>query len=160
MDLVDPISGQFPEPRLLHPEAQKAYHLLKKSFVEQLQNIIIMDVTLMGPGSETTTQKNSSKGKDVRELDSPVDDDACHEFQSTSTCTPKKARTGVAIDEMDEERITGFENVLNARDMPLYTPEHMMEDVVHTSIMEKCGSHTGVTIDQHKLNMEEEVQVE
>ncbi|KAI8550874.1 hypothetical protein RHMOL_Rhmol06G0141200 [Rhododendron molle] len=93
-------------------------------------------------------------------MESLKDDDACHEFPSTFTSTPKKVGKRVAMDEMDEDRITGFENVQNARDMPLYTPEHMMEDVVHTSIMEKCESQTGVPIDQHKLNMEEEVQVE
>lgn len=111
LDLVDPISGQFSEPRLLHSEAQKAFHTLKKSFVEQLQNIIIMDAALMAHAFQTTTQKNQSKGKDVREMDSPLDDDASPEFPSSSTCTPKKARKGVATDEMHEDRITSFENV-------------------------------------------------
>ncbi|XP_058219786.1 uncharacterized protein LOC131330268 [Rhododendron vialii] len=143
LDLVDPISGQFPEPRLLHPEAQKAFHTLKKSFVEQLQNIIIMDAAFIGQGSETTTQKIHEKGKDVSEMDSPLDDDGCHKFPSTSTSTLNKAGKGVPTDEMDEDRISCFKNVQNARDMPLYTPEHMMEEVVHTSIMEKCGSQTG-----------------
>ncbi|XP_058202858.1 uncharacterized protein LOC131317316 [Rhododendron vialii] len=161
LDLVDPISGQFPEPRLLHPEAQKAFHTLKKSFLEQLQNIIIMDAALMGQGSETTTQKIHEKGKDVSEMDSPDFDDGCHKFPSTSTSTLNKAGKGIPTDEMDEDRISCFENVENARDMPLYTPEHMMEEVVHTSIMEKCGSQTGVTIDQHKeVQLEQEVVVE
>ncbi|KAF7131786.1 hypothetical protein RHSIM_Rhsim09G0056600 [Rhododendron simsii] len=160
VQLVDLISGQFPQPRLLHPEAQKAYHALQKSFLEQLQHIIIMDAALMGHVSEITTEKNPSKGKDVKEMNSPLDNDACHEMPSNSTSTPKKARKGVGADEMDEDRIFSFENVQNARDMPLYTPEHRMDDVVHTSIMEKCGSQTGVTIDQQKLNMDEEVQVQ
>ncbi|KAG5524439.1 hypothetical protein RHGRI_031184 [Rhododendron griersonianum] len=158
LDLVDPIPSQFPQPRLLHPVRKP--HL--KSFIEQMQHIIIMDASLMAHVSKTTTQKIPSKGKDVREMDSPLDNYACHEFPSSSTCTPKKAGKGIGTDEMDEDRSTGFENVQNARDMPLYTPEHIMDDVVHTStsIMDKCGSHTGVPIDQHKLNMEEEVQVQ
>ncbi|KAI8535932.1 hypothetical protein RHMOL_Rhmol10G0214200 [Rhododendron molle] len=93
-------------------------------------------------------------------MDSPLDDSACHQFPSTSTSTLKKARKGVGTDEMDEDTITGFENVHNASDMPLYTPEHMMDDVVHTSIMGNCGSHTGAPIDQHKLNMDEEVKMQ
>ncbi|KAI8539616.1 hypothetical protein RHMOL_Rhmol09G0197100 [Rhododendron molle] len=36
LDLVDPISGQFPQPRLLHPDAQKAFHDLQKSFMVQM----------------------------------------------------------------------------------------------------------------------------
>ncbi|KAG5528217.1 hypothetical protein RHGRI_028975 [Rhododendron griersonianum] len=159
LDLVDPISGQFPEPCLLHPEAKKAYHLLKKSFLEQLENIMIMDGALMATASQTT-QQNQSKGKDVREMDSPFHDDSSPQIPSCSTCTPNKARKGVAIHEMQEERTTGFEDVHNARDMPFCTPEHTMDDVVHTSIMEKCGSLTGATIDQQKKNMEEDVQVE
>ncbi|KAF7135237.1 hypothetical protein RHSIM_Rhsim08G0133000 [Rhododendron simsii] len=160
LELVDPISGQFPQPCLLQPEAQKAYHTLQKSFLEQMQHIIIMDAALMGHVSETTTEKSPSKGKDVREMDSPLDDDACHEIPSSSTSTPKKARKGVAVDEIDEDSISSFENIQNAHDMPLYTPEHRMDDVVHTSIMDKCGSQMGVAIDQQKLNMEEEVQVQ
>ncbi|KAG5545166.1 hypothetical protein RHGRI_017594 [Rhododendron griersonianum] len=161
LDLVDPISTQFPEPRLLHPEAQKAFHLLKKSFGEQLQNIIIMDAALMATASQTT-QKNQSRGNDVREMDSPLDDDASPEFPSSSNYvrTRKKARKGVAIDEMHEERTSGFEIVHNTRDMPFYTPEHTMDDVVDTSVMENCGSPTGVTIDQDKQNIEADVQVE
>ncbi|KAF7150909.1 hypothetical protein RHSIM_Rhsim02G0111600 [Rhododendron simsii] len=99
-------------------EAQNAYHTLQKSFLEQLQHIIIMDAALMSHVSEITTEKNPSKGKDVREMDSPLDDDACHEIPSSSTSTLKKAGKGVAVDEMDEERISGFEDVHNARDMP------------------------------------------
>ncbi|KAG5536179.1 hypothetical protein RHGRI_023836 [Rhododendron griersonianum] len=161
LDLVDPISTQFPEPRLLHPDAQKAFHLLKKSFGEQLQNIIIMDAALMATASQTT-QENQSRGNDVREMDSPLDDDASPEFPSSSNyvCTRKKARKGVAIDDMHEERTSGFQIVHNTRDMPFYTPEHTMDDVVDTSVMEKCGSPTGVTIDQDKQNMEADVQVE
>ncbi|KAG5548719.1 hypothetical protein RHGRI_014169 [Rhododendron griersonianum] len=160
LDLVDPISAQFPEPRLLHPEAQKAFHLLKKSFIEQLESIIIMDAAMMGLASETTTQQNRSKTKDVREMDSPFDADACHQFPSTSTSTPNKAMEGVGTDEIDEDRITDFGNVMNARDMVENTPANTMEDVVHTSMAAKCGSHTGLTIDKQNLNMEEEVQVE
>ncbi|KAG5561612.1 hypothetical protein RHGRI_004609 [Rhododendron griersonianum] len=163
LDLVDPISAQFLEPRLLHPEAQKAFHLLKKSFIEQLESIIIMDAVMMGVASETTTQQNRSKTKDVREMDSPFDAfdaDACHQFPSTSTSTPKKAMEGVGTDEIDEDRITDFGNVLNARDMVENTPENTMEDVLHTSMAAKCGSHTGLTIEKLNLNMEEEVQVE
>ncbi|KAG5562080.1 hypothetical protein RHGRI_004954 [Rhododendron griersonianum] len=163
LDLVDPISAQFPEPRLLHPEAQKAFHLLKKSFIEQLESIIIMDAAMMGVASETTTQQNRSKTKDVREMDSPFDAfdaDACHQFPSTSTSTPKKAMEGVGTDEIDEDRITDFGNVMNARDMVENTPENTMEDVLHTSMAAKCGSHTGLTIEKLNLNMEEEVQVE
>ncbi|KAG5565360.1 hypothetical protein RHGRI_001306 [Rhododendron griersonianum] len=161
LDLVDPISTQFPEPRLLHPDAQKAFHLLKKSFGDQLQNIIIMDAALMATASQTT-QENQSRGNDVREMDSPLDDDASPEFPSSSNyvCTRKKARKGVAIDDMHEERTSGFQIVHNTRDMPFYTPEHTMDDVVDTSVMEKCGSPTGVTIDQDKQNMEADVQVE
>ncbi|KAG5560279.1 hypothetical protein RHGRI_003543 [Rhododendron griersonianum] len=163
LDLVDPISAQFPEPRLLHPEAQKAFHLLKKSFIEQLESIIIMDAAMMGVASETTTQQNRSKTKDVREMDSPFDAfdaDGCHQFPSTSTCTPKKAMEGVGTDEIDEDRITDFGNVMNARDMVENTPENTMEDVLHTSMAAKCGSHAGLTIEKLNLNMEEEVQVE
>ncbi|KAG5532138.1 hypothetical protein RHGRI_026675 [Rhododendron griersonianum] len=93
-------------------------------------------------------------------MDSPFHDDSSPQIPSCSTCTPNKARKGVAIHEMQEERTTGFEDVHNARDMPFCTPEHTMDDVVHTSIMEKCGSLTGATIDQQKKNMEEDVQVE
>ncbi|KAI8538282.1 hypothetical protein RHMOL_Rhmol09G0090300 [Rhododendron molle] len=93
-------------------------------------------------------------------MDSPLDDFACHQFPCTSTSTPKKARKGVGTDGMDEDTITGFQNVHNASDMPLYTPEHLMDDVVHTSIMGHCGRHAGVPIDQHKLNMDEEVQMQ
>ncbi|KAF7113550.1 hypothetical protein RHSIM_RhsimUnG0114800 [Rhododendron simsii] len=129
LELVDPIFTQFPQPRLLHPEAQKAYYTLQKSYLEQMQHIIIMDAALMAHVSETT-EKIPSKGKRVAE------------------------------DEMDEDRISDFENFQNARDMPLYTPEHRMDDVVHSSMMEKCGSQTGVAIDHYTLNMEEEVQVQ
>ncbi|KAG5524590.1 hypothetical protein RHGRI_031308 [Rhododendron griersonianum] len=161
LDLVDPISTQFPEPRLLHPDAQKAFHLLKKSFGDQLQNIIIMDAALMATASQTT-QENQSRGNDVREMDSPLDDDASPEFPSSSNYvrTRKKARKGVAIDDMHEERTSGFQIVHNTHDMPFYTSEHTMDDVVDTSVMEKCGSPTGVTIDQDKQNMEADVQVE
>ncbi|KAI8568014.1 hypothetical protein RHMOL_Rhmol02G0165600 [Rhododendron molle] len=154
------IMEQIAKEENLDLEAQKAYHTLQKSFLEQMQHIIIMDASLMAHVSETTTQKHPPKGKDVREMDSPLDDSTCYQFPSTSTSTPKKARKGVGADEMDEDTITGFENVHNASDKPLYTPEHMMDDVVHTSIMENCGSHTGVPIDQHKLNIDEGVQMQ
>ncbi|XP_058216717.1 uncharacterized protein LOC131327583 [Rhododendron vialii] len=111
LELVDLISGQLPQPRLLHPEAKKAYHTLQKSFLEQMQCIIIMDAALMGHVSETTTEKIPSKETDVREMDSPLDDDACHEIPSSFTSTPKMAGKGVAAYEMDEDRISDFENV-------------------------------------------------
>ncbi|KAI8538283.1 hypothetical protein RHMOL_Rhmol09G0090300 [Rhododendron molle] len=144
---------------LLLMEAQKAFHTLQKSFLKQMHHIILLDAFLMAHVFETTTHK-SKKGKDVREMDSPLDDFACHQFPCTSTSTPKKARKGVGTDGMDEDTITGFQNVHNASDMPLYTPEHLMDDVVHTSIMGHCGRHAGVPIDQHKLNMDEEVQMQ
>ncbi|KAF7129249.1 hypothetical protein RHSIM_Rhsim10G0108400 [Rhododendron simsii] len=160
LELVDPIFTQFPQPRLLHPEAQKAYHTLQKSYLQQMQHIIIMDAALMAHVSETS-EKIPSKGKDVSVMDSPLDDDACHVIPSSSTCTPNKAGKRVAEDEMDEDRISDFANFQNACDMPLYTPEHRMDDVVHSSMMVgKCGSQTGVAIDQHTLNMDEEVQVQ
>ncbi|KAG5539083.1 hypothetical protein RHGRI_019587 [Rhododendron griersonianum] len=157
LDLVDPISGQFPEPCLLHPEAKKAYHLLKKSFLEQLENIMIMDGALMATASQTT-QQNQSKGKDVREMDSPFHDDSSPQIPSCSTCTPNKARKGVAIHEMQEERTTGFEDVHNARDMPFCTPEHTMDDV---NMEEDVQVEEGVVVaNQGRVDVEgEEVQV-
>ncbi|KAI8549297.1 hypothetical protein RHMOL_Rhmol06G0014800 [Rhododendron molle] len=161
LDLVDPISGQFPQPRLLHPDAQKAFHDLQKSFIVQMQHIIIMDASLMARVSETTRQKNMSKGKEVRDMDSPFDDYASHGIPSSSISTPKKATKGVVINEMEEDRITGFQNVQNDCDRPFSTPDHLTNDVVHTSRMEKCGSLSGVPFDQHKLNIDiEQVQQE
>ncbi|KAI8555102.1 hypothetical protein RHMOL_Rhmol05G0148300 [Rhododendron molle] len=161
LDLVDPISGQFPQPRLLHPDAQKAFHDLQKSFIVQMQHIIIMDASLMARVSETTRQKNMSKGKEVRDMDSPFDDYASHGIPSSSISTPKKPTKGVVINEMEEDRITGFQNVQNECDRPLSTPDHLTNDVVHTSRMEKCGSLSGVPFDQHKLNIDiEQVQQE
>ncbi|KAI8547567.1 hypothetical protein RHMOL_Rhmol07G0206300 [Rhododendron molle] len=161
LDLVDPISGQFPQPRLLHPDAQKAFHDLQKSFIVQMQHIIIMDASLMARVSETTRHKNMSKGKEVRDMDSPFDDYASHGIPSSSISTPKKATKGVVINEMEEDRITGFQNVQNDCDRPFSTPDHLTNDVVHTSRMEKCGSLSGVPFDQHKLNIDiEQVQQE
>ncbi|KAI8548452.1 hypothetical protein RHMOL_Rhmol07G0274900 [Rhododendron molle] len=161
LDLVDPISGQFPQPRLLHPDAQKAFHDLQKSFIVQMQHIIIMDASLMARVSETTRHKNMSKGKEVRDMDTPFDDYASHGIPSSSISTPKKATKGVVINEMEEDRITGFQNVQNDCDRPFSTPDHLTNDVVHTSRMEKCGSLSGVPFDQHKLNIDiEQVQQE
>ncbi|KAI8554970.1 hypothetical protein RHMOL_Rhmol05G0137500 [Rhododendron molle] len=175
LDLVDPISGQFPQPRLLHPDAQKAFHDLQKSFMVQMQHIIIMDASLMARVSQTTSQTIPSKGKGVREMDSPLDDYASHGIPSSSKSTPMKARKGVVINEMEEDRITGSQNFQNegdrplstpehlmddAFDRPLSTPQHLMDDVVDTSDMENCGSLSGVPFEQHKLNMDEVVQVQ
>ncbi|KAI8530081.1 hypothetical protein RHMOL_Rhmol11G0027500 [Rhododendron molle] len=96
---------------LLLLDAQKAYHALQKSFIVQMQHIIIMDASLMARVSQTTSQKNPSKRKDVREMDSPLDDYASHGIPSSSRSTPKKARKGVVINEMEEDRITDFQNV-------------------------------------------------
>ncbi|KAI8532304.1 hypothetical protein RHMOL_Rhmol11G0203400 [Rhododendron molle] len=175
LDLVDPISGQFPQPRLLHPDAQKAFHDLQKSFMVQMQHIIIMDASLMARVSQTTSQTIPSKGKGVREMDSPLDDYASHGIPSSSRSTPMKARKGVVINEMEEDRITASQNFQNecdrplstpehlmddAFDRPLSTPQHLMDDVVDTSDMENCGSLSGVPFEQHKLNMDEAVQVQ
>ncbi|KAF7151861.1 hypothetical protein RHSIM_Rhsim02G0074000 [Rhododendron simsii] len=159
LELVDPLFTQFPQPRLLHPEAQKAHHTLQKSYLEQLQHIIIMDAALMAHDS-ATTEKIPSKGKDVSGMDSPLDDDACQEIPSSSTATPNKAGKRVAEDEMDEDMISDSGNFQNARDMPFYTPEHTMDDVVHSSMIVACVSQTVVGIDQHTLNMVEQVQVQ
>lgn len=144
----------------------KCYHDIKKAFLQQVQNFIVMDAGLMGDVPETST-RNPLKGKDVNEIESPKDDDTCSfdeengdEIPSTSTSTPKKVKKGVVMDEMNEDRISGFHFVGIARNMPLYTLEHMMEDVVHTSIMQNYGSQRGVPIDEHKVNIEEEVEVE
>ncbi|KAI8568219.1 hypothetical protein RHMOL_Rhmol02G0181100 [Rhododendron molle] len=186
LDLVDPISGQFPQPRLLHPDAQKAFHDLQKSFMVQMQHIIIMDASLMARVSQPTGQKFLSKGKGMREMDSPLDDYASHGIPSSSRSTPKKARKGVVINEIEEGRITGSQNFQNACHRPLSTPEHLMDDACdrplstpehlmddafdrplstpqhlmdddgETSNMENCGSLSGVAFEHHNLNMDEE----
>ncbi|KAI8539617.1 hypothetical protein RHMOL_Rhmol09G0197100 [Rhododendron molle] len=108
-------------------------------------------------------------------MDSPLDNYASHGIPSSSRSTPKKARKGVVINEMEEDRITGSQNFQNACDRPLSTPDHLMDDafdrtlstpqhlmddVVDTSNMENCGSLSGVPFEQHKLNMDEAVQVQ
>ncbi|KAI8538540.1 hypothetical protein RHMOL_Rhmol09G0111500 [Rhododendron molle] len=90
-----------------------------------------MDAALMGDVPETSTQKNPSNGKDVNEIESQKDDDACHEILSTSTSTPKKAGKGVAMDEMDKDRITSFQYVQNAL---LYAKMWKLDGAVHVSM--------------------------
>ncbi|KAI8568653.1 hypothetical protein RHMOL_Rhmol02G0217200 [Rhododendron molle] len=60
---------------------------------------------------------------------------------------------------MNEDGISGFHNVGNARDMPLYTLEHMM-GMLYTPPLCKIKEVKGVPFDEHRVNMEEEVEVE
>ncbi|KAI8573330.1 hypothetical protein RHMOL_Rhmol01G0268800 [Rhododendron molle] len=118
--------------RLMYTNA--AFHDLKKYFVNQMQLLNVLDAALMGDVPETCT-RNPSKSKasanrknrnendvDMGDVHMDVED-----FPSTSSVNPKKVRHGVDMEDMDGSRMSGL---LFAQDMPLYSPEHVMADVL------------------------------
>ncbi|XP_058211557.1 uncharacterized protein LOC131323730 [Rhododendron vialii] len=144
LELVDPISDRFPEASYRHPFSIAAYHDLKKYFVKQMQLIDVMDGALMGDVPETCTRspskrKASTKRKNRNEDDVEMGDVHMdvEDFPSTSTVNQKKVRHGVDVEDMDGSRMSGL---LFAQEMPLYSPDHVMADVLqhaqHVEIQE------------------------
>ncbi|XP_058223140.1 uncharacterized protein LOC131332849 [Rhododendron vialii] len=145
LELVDPISERFPEASYRHPFSIATFHDLKKYFVKQMQLIDVMDGALMGDFPETCTKspskrKASTKRKNRNEDDVEMGDIHMdvEDFPSTSTVNPKKVRHGVDVEDMDDSRMSGL---LFAQEMPLYSPDHVMGDVVqhaqHVELQEK-----------------------
>ncbi|KAI8567154.1 hypothetical protein RHMOL_Rhmol02G0098200 [Rhododendron molle] len=154
LELVDPISERFPEPSYRHPYVIAAFHDLKKYFVNQMQHLDVMDKALMGDVPQTQTRspsrrKASSKRKNRNEDEDDVDMDDLDDFPSTSTVNPKKVSHGVDVEDVDGSRMSG---IFLAQEMPFYSPEQEIADVVqhvqhveveqHT-VMEKYGDKQG-----------------
>ncbi|KAG5523793.1 hypothetical protein RHGRI_030699 [Rhododendron griersonianum] len=88
----------------------------------------------MGDVSETCTRnpskrKASTKRKNRNEDDVEMGDVHMdlEKFPSTSTFNPKKVSDGVDMEDMDGNRMSGL---LFTQEMPFYSPDHMMVDVV------------------------------
>lgn len=125
LELVDPISERFPDPSFRHPYTQAAFHDLKKYFLHQMQYLEILEATLMGDVPETCTRNpslTSTKRNNRNEDDVNMDD--LDNFSSTSNVNPKKVSHGV---DVEGSRMSGL---LFAKQMPFYSPEQEMADVV------------------------------
>ncbi|KAI8553429.1 hypothetical protein RHMOL_Rhmol05G0015100 [Rhododendron molle] len=134
LELVDPISERFPQPSYRHPYTNAAFHDLKKYFINQMQVLDVMDAALMGDVPETCTRspskrKASTKRKNRNEDDVEMGDVHMdvEDIPSTSTVNAKKVRHGEDMEDMDGSRMSGL---LFAQNMPLYSPEHVMADVL------------------------------
>ncbi|XP_058203826.1 uncharacterized protein LOC131318053 [Rhododendron vialii] len=176
LELVDPISGQFPEPRLRHPHAIAAYHDLKKYFLVQMQQLEVLDAALMGDVPETCTRNPSkrkasnerqspNKGKDVTERKNPNEDDVemgnvdmdLEDIPSTSTLNPKKVSDGLDVEDMDAGRMSGIDHLVFAREMSFYSPEHVMADVVqHVEVEEQSVVEKQVEEEEEEEEEDEE----
>ncbi|KAG5524121.1 hypothetical protein RHGRI_030944 [Rhododendron griersonianum] len=189
LELLDPISGQFPEPCFQHSDTIAAYHDLKKSFLVQMQHLFVLDGALMGDVPKICTRNPSkwkasnerqslNKGKDVTKRKNPNDDDVemddvdmdLEEIPSTSTLNPKKVSDGVDVEDMDAGCMSGFDDLVFGRKMPFYSPKHMMADVVqHVEVevqsvaekqVEKEGEEKCELEDDHIHVQEEEEEEE
>ncbi|KAI8573327.1 hypothetical protein RHMOL_Rhmol01G0268600 [Rhododendron molle] len=115
LELVDPISEQFPQHSYRHPYTNAAFHDLKKYFVNQMQLLDVLDAALMGDVPETCTRsppksKASAKRKNQNEDDVEIGDVHMdvEDFPSTSTVNPKNVRHGVDMEDMDGSRMSGI----------------------------------------------------
>ncbi|KAF7131718.1 hypothetical protein RHSIM_Rhsim09G0059600 [Rhododendron simsii] len=131
LDLVDPIDEQFPKASYRHPYSNEAFHDLKKYFIKQMQFIDVMDAALMGDVPETcirspSKRKASTKTKNRNEEDVEIHMDV-EDFPSTSTVMKTNVRHGVDVEDIDGSRMSGL---LFAKEMPLYSPDAVMADVV------------------------------
>ncbi|KAG5516304.1 hypothetical protein RHGRI_037122 [Rhododendron griersonianum] len=91
LDLVDPISEQFPAPSFRHPYTIAAFHDLKENFVNQMQDLQVLNAALMGDVPETCTRDPSSASvKRNNRNEDDVDMGDLDNFPSTSTVNSNK----------------------------------------------------------------------